>query len=63
MSYRVAEKTPVWQAATRFSATCILLPAVLLHDSLLHHCRLRKIPLEAFRALVLGRGGRVVVVK
>lgn len=36
----------VLRAVTHFSAACILVSAVLLHDGLLHHCRLRKIPLR-----------------
>jgi hypothetical protein len=45
MSYWVG-KTTVLQAVTRFSAACISASVVLLHDGLLHHCRLRKIPLR-----------------
>jgi len=40
----VEGKTTALQAVTRFSAACILVSAVWLHDGLLHHCRLRKIP-------------------
>ena len=63
MSYRVVRRTTVLQAATRFSASCVLSAAVSLHDGLLHHCRLRKIPLRHPQRLAVGRGGRVAVVK
>jgi hypothetical protein len=46
MSYWVVRRQQLLQAATRFSATCILSAAVSLHDGLLHHCRLRKIPMR-----------------
>lgn len=42
-----------------FQLPAFLVSAVLLHDGLLHHCRLRKIPLRHSKAMASGRGGRV----
>jgi hypothetical protein len=57
----VEGKTTALQAVTRFSAACILVSAVLLHDGLLHHCRLRKIPPRHSTCWPWARGSRVVV--